>query len=237
MPASSPAHLAVYCFRCSANLVFTCKLTDVCLQLLSSAIGALQQCTCMSLRPCLVLQAWLKLAKSGAIPTVNAFLVTVLLTIARVKRVGRLQLSICSRSALRLSAVLLWRPQDIAPGRRLRRQCCCTRWRLDLLTVHDLGGQQTYHQQSRDYTACPAGAGAASAAGRCPAPRVCMAGQPAAPALPPVARPSQLCCTHSCSSGARACPAWRDRACAWPAGFWSRRGRCAPLRRQSSQVD
>ena len=42
--------------------------------------------TLVALMPCRVLQAWLKLVKSGALPTVNAFLVAVLLTIARVKR-------------------------------------------------------------------------------------------------------------------------------------------------------
>ena len=42
--------------------------------------------TLPSLMPCPVLQAWLKLVKSGALPTVNAFLIAVLLTIARVKR-------------------------------------------------------------------------------------------------------------------------------------------------------
>ena len=42
--------------------------------------------TLLSLVPRRVLQAWLKLVKGCALPTVNAFLVAVLLTIARVRR-------------------------------------------------------------------------------------------------------------------------------------------------------
>ncbi len=79
----------------------------------------------LSLMPCFALQAWLKVVKGGALPTINGFLVAVLLTMARVKRwetaaldLLKVSLSAVSRAPLTLTGK--------CPGRSLRRQCCCT---------------------------------------------------------------------------------------------------------------